>query len=465
MQKRTVLFELGRTVVPFLLAGAALLLFVLVAARPEIASMDAARSDVAPARAAGSLPHEWVVIVGNTGTLSIVDPTTDIVYGPFLGGQLGSEGGGLFDVAVTPNGQMALVSNFGDSAIHFVDVSDPISPSWIMSVTTPMFAEDIAISPDGDFALVTDGGFTNLIAVLDLSPITLAYTVTLPMGYANAVDIAPDGTVVVVDYFASWIQTLYPDESGYLTVTGAYSYGLTASGQISFSGSLDPALLTRAAGDAPRAAGTMGTTSAEQVAAATAETYYARPVNLGIAPDGETVLICDVSPYSQTQPLYEGDEIFYEYAIGIYRITAPGIMTFTDVVTGLPRATQSIAFSADGSKAYLPGNGGLPDDGYGHYHYNHMSVLNIDGPGLASVNRINAVDYPRLTGAQLFGVDTIAVANGKAYIGYPVLSNASNDLRVVDLSMYAVSRLDMDNPPVGVAVIPVQKIYLPLVIK
>jgi hypothetical protein len=420
-------------------------------------------AEVARVRAADPAPHEWVIATGVTATVSIIDTTTDIVYGPFLSGTLGSQGGHLLDVAVTPDGQTALMSNFGDSAVYFVDVSNPINPSVITSVTTPMFAEDIAISHDGRFALVTDGVFSPWIAVLDLDSITLAYSVTLGMGSAHAVDIAPDGTVVVVDYYGSWVQTLYPDASGHLTVTGAYSYGLTTDGQISFTGSLDYAQLAKAAHDSPRAASEPSTPGVERPELATAETRYPHPINVAIAPDGQTVLICDVSPYTETIPPYPG-ETFYKYAVGVYRITAPGELTFTDVVTGLPRATQSIAFSPDGTKAYLSGNGAAPDDGSGHYHYNHMTVLDIDGPGMVSVNRINAVDYPRLTSSQLFGVDSIAVSNGKAYVAYPNYLGESNDLRVVNLSDYSVKRLDMPGICNGVAVIPIQRVYLPVVL-
>ena len=65
----------------------------------------------------------------------------------------------------------------------------------------------------------------------------------------------------------------------------------------------------------------------------------------------------------------------------------------------------------------------------------------------------------------LFGVDTVAVANGKAYVSYPDTSDALPDLRVVDLSNYAVKRLTMPGIPTGVDVIPVRRIYLPLVLR
>jgi len=40
--------------------------------------------------AAPALP-EFIVSVSNTGALSVIDTRTDVVYGPFLAGELGSE--------------------------------------------------------------------------------------------------------------------------------------------------------------------------------------------------------------------------------------------------------------------------------------------------------------------------------------------------------------------------------------
>ena len=417
---------------------------------------------VSSVRAANPGPHEWVIATGYTGTISIIDAAADIVYGPFLSGTLGSEWGGLFDVAVTPDGKTALISNFGDSAVFFVDVSDPLNPSVILSVTTPMFAEDIAISHDGQFALVADGGFSNVLAVIDLPSRTLAYTITLPSGlYANGVDIAPDGTVIVVDYFQNWVETLYPDASGYLTVTGAYSYVMTTSGHVFSYGKMDISQLASAADRFPQAANEMNATGEERFEPNAVELRWPHPVNLVIAPDGQTILLCDVAPYTETKTVY--GEWFAQYSLGVFRITSPGVITFTDVITGLPRATQSIVFSPDGTKAFLSENGGYAYDGR-YMHYNHLTVLNIDGPGLVSVNRINAVEFPRLTGSQLFGVDTIAMSTGKLYVGYPTVSGAKNDLRVVNIADYSVKRLDMPGITTCVGVIPMKRVYLPIIV-
>lgn len=57
------------------------------------------------------------------------------------------------------------------------------------------------------------------------------------------------------------------------------------------------------------------------------------------------------------------------------------------------------------------------------------------------------------------------MANGKAYVSYPDTSDALPDLRVVDLSTYSLNRLTMPGIPTGVDVIPVRRIYLPLVLR
>ena len=206
--------RLRRVVAMMISLGAAILflaLFIFMTAR--------AGSDAGSTRATNFVNpglSDKVVVVNFTGTINIVDTATDIVYGPYLSGTLGSCGGGVFDVAVTPDGKTALISNFGDAAVFFVDVSNPLSPSVIISLTMPMFAEDIAISHDGKFALVTDGGFNRYVASIDIISRTLVYTADLGTRYANAVSIAPDGTVILADYFSGEVHSMILEPSGVL---------------------------------------------------------------------------------------------------------------------------------------------------------------------------------------------------------------------------------------------------------
>jgi hypothetical protein len=92
-------------------------------------------------------------------------------------------------------------------------------------------------------------------------------------------------------------------------------------------------------------------------------------------------------------------------------------------------------------------------------------VLDILGPGDVLLKTNNAVDYPRQTASQLFGVDTIAMANGKLYLGYPTVSGADNILRVINVKDYSVFKLEMDGIPVGIGVIPLKHIYIPVIYK
>lgn len=176
------------------------------------------------------------------------------------------------------------------------------------------------------------------------------------------------------------------------------------------------------------------------------------PVNVGVAPDGQTVIVC-----------YARDD-----SVGVYQVTSPGILTFRGNVSGLPVALdaagnvvsgeQSVAFSADGSQAYIitnelhtppPEFGELPD---------RISVLNITAPGEVSLNTAGAailLNHSSVGTPPLYGVDVLAVAGSKLYVGNPTTDDPVNDLQVVDLTDYSVSSLPVGalegESPMGVA--------------
>jgi DNA-binding beta-propeller fold protein YncE len=327
---------------------------------------------------------------------------------------------------VTPDGRTALITNFGYQAVYFVDVTNPISPAVITSVTLPLQAEDIALTHDGRFAVVTDGGTDSPIVSVDVLSQTLAYTLSLPALNAQAVEIAPDGTVIVADFFNGALYSLLIDAAGALTVTGMYTYTLTPDGRL--DGEIVP-----------------------------------HPTNIGVAPDGQTVLVCD--GYAYNVPVNT------RFEASVYRITAPGVLSFTSVITGLTRAPQSVAFSPTGDEAYLHGNSGnafLNDT-------DELAVLSIDGPGQVSLKTNGAADLVRMTDGQLYGVDTLATANGKAYAGYPMSFidwSVPNFIAIVDLSNGTTITRQVSDLPMGVAVIPAQtpeppvfKLWLPIVLQ
>jgi hypothetical protein len=117
-----------------------------------------------------------------------------------------------------------------------------------------------------------------------------------------------------------------------------------------------------------------------------------------------------------------------------------------------------VAFSADGGQAYIitnqlhtppPEFAELPD---------RISVLNITAPGEASLNTAGAatlLNYSSVGTPPLYGVDVLAVAGSKLYVGNPTTDDPVNDLQVVDLTDYGVSSLPVGTlegeAPMGVA--------------
>jgi uncharacterized repeat protein (TIGR01451 family) len=394
-------------------------LHITSASAAHVLETEKSMSVSSPEQVNADLPGvgHWILVANAVSSnLSIINSVDNVAYGPFLQGQLGTNGGGRFDIAVTPDGMTALITNFGDSTVFFVNVADPIHPSLIATVTVPLYAEDMDISADGKYALVTDGGYQPKIASIDILSATLVYTADLGSRYANAVEIAPDGTVIVADYFLGSIHTLILDEMGVITYNNSYSY--TYPGY------------------------------------AITDTYgVPRPMNVGLAPDGQTIIVCDGVTST----------------IGVYQIVAPGVLSFTRVVTGLQGtiqfdenthpSVQSVAFNALGDQAYAVVNNLIFS---ATVQMDRLAVLHIDGPGQVSLEAGGVVSIPHHSRSPLFGVDTVAVAGNKVYLGYPAVSNDddSTNVAVVDLSDYSVTTTLVLSKelfiPVGVTALPVR---------
>ena len=397
----------------------------------QFASPSAAQ---APAGLASPSPSasevgSWL-LVNNlvSSNLRIVNTANNQVYGPFLQDQLGTGGSERLDIAVTPDGRTALLSSFEDRAVFLVNVSDPIHPSVITSVTLPFYAEDIDISHDGQYALVTDGSPSSVVAAINLLSPTQVITADLGSAQAQAVAIAPDGTIILVDTGNHTVHSIrLSDMLGGITATHTYT--------VPYPG-----------------------------VALTDTANLPIPVNVGVAPDGQTVIVC--SGISET--------------VDIFRIVSPGVLTSTGVITGLhgtdavytwsTPGVQSVAFNAAGTKAYAVVNNILRD-----YHISYgdrLAVLNITGPGQVSLAAGGVVTLPHYTSGWYFGVDTLAVAGNKVYLGYP-MSLQSDDLTslaVVDLTDYSVTSTMVLSKsvsyPTGVAVVvPLIRVYLPVILR
>ncbi len=259
---------------------------------------------VCTAASAGAAPFA-VVTNNHDRTLHVLDlgSSPPALSGPFFtAGELGGSGTSILDVATTPDGHYALVSNFAGDTVYRVDLSNPAAPVVSGSATLPFSAEDIAVAPDGTYALVTGGYGENRFSVLEIEPFGLetTYTLTTAGATASCVAIGADSqTVVLCD----------PVNNQILSVL--LSYGVGAS----------------------------------------AETVHATglfPVNATFSPDGQTVLVAD-----------GGDG-----AVTVFEVTAPGTLapgTTPSVGSGLPGNQQSIAFSPGGSEAYVLSEGSSPD--------------------------------------------------------------------------------------------------------
>ena len=359
------------------------------------------------------------------------DPTIDPETNSPIGGQLGSEDGERLDVAMTSDGSLALIGNFFDSKIFFVDLSSG-TPVVSGMAKIDFFAEDIAIDPTNEWALVSDGGFQPRIAVLHIptrtwvpagvDPVTLKpFSYSLPAAviddeevpfypgyprYANTVDIAADGrTVIVGDYFALDISVLLFDP---------------ATGSLSFQQSVQ--LLK------------YGTDW-------TAPFFFGyRPVNVAISPDGRTVF--SALPYRSSPYLYGQDPdpaAFYEGCnIAVLEIDQPGhVVRHPDVIMPFEATGgQCIVFSPDGKKAfYETFNGEKYHDFTGNwFRGQEIQVISVTGVGQAHYSRTITTPSWRGT-SQLFGVDTMAITpdGNFLYVTNPTLTGASPIIDVIDI--------------------------------
>jgi len=326
-----------------------------------------------------ALNNFGIVALNNTGSICILDGNALKISEPLLNHEFGSYGGGLFDVAITPDGKTAMVSNFGDSTVYFIDTSNPSMPHVKGSVQIDFFAEDIAVTPNGKYLLVTNGGFASRIAVVDIEGQKVVKSdVPKDSLYHNAVSVSPDGrTVLTADYFACRVNV----------------FTLSSYGNLTYRKTID--LFD--------------------------DIESPRPVNLEISPDGKTVIVA-----SANAPL----------VFPILTIQGPGDVVLSDIVkqnAGL-RGAQSVAFNRAGTKAYLHCVTRFPDANNVSYDGNAIAELQKNFMGKWEVSQIIPVDFYGTS--QLFGVDTLAIndTNGYLYVSNPTVSGGTPYVQVVDVN-------------------------------
>lgn len=231
----------------------------------------------------------------NTNCIRFIDPLTQTVSPPWLSPQLGNLGSGLFDVEITSDGKTAIVSNFGDSKIFFIDISGGLSaqPTLLGWTNVGFFAEDMALTPDDKYVLVTDGSESKMIAVIDVATHTVACIKNSLTKNSESVTVSPDGkTVLTTDYENRKVHMW-----SLVAATPPVSLAHITSKDI-----------------AP-----------------------VRPVNVTISPDGKTAIV--VNANGPRAPFFR---------------IIPGDLQYKGVVW--LRRGQSCVFSRDGSKAYYLSN-------------------------------------------------------------------------------------------------------------
>lgn len=407
-------------------------LFSVVMAVFMVASISAcSKSDNDPAAPSKNFGVVALNNVGSIGILSgdLTTASTQTLTTVYLKGELGSFGGGLFDVVISPDGKTTAVTNFGDSTMHFIDTTVPTAPVSGATVSIGFFAEDMAMTPDGKFILVTDGGFSQKIAVVSVATKSLISTYETPTTAGpqfQSVAVAADGkTVLAADYWDEMVHVLTIDASGTITYVSSIDVS-------------DPTW--------------------DYVGSDYVRLY--RPVNISISPDGKTAIASCVG--SQWQDV-AGTIPAENMAFPVMSITAPGVVELTDMAT-VPHtavtACQSLVFNRSGNKAYAMCTQPYPDpdpaliDPTYPGPKNVIQVLNVTNQGKAvdSGTRIEVEIYGR---SQLFGVDTLAFDNpGRyLYVSNPTVSGGSHFIQVIDTDTNLVVKT-FNFDPIDTAVSP-----------
>ena len=287
------------------------------------------------------------IVASTTGSVHILDISNLSIESTVnLGGDLNS-------VAVTPDGATAVITSFGASSVTFIDLlASP--PTTTGTVTTPIRAEDIAIScAPICFALVTGGEDSNRIVSVDIAGKRIASTLNL-LGNATGITTTPAGQVLINSSSTNTIRIASLSSTGILSDTG-----------VSVS---------------------TGSNS--------------RPNDVTVSPNGRLALVANFSSNS----------------IGVLAIAANGEVSFVKSIPAFTRP-QSIAFSPDGTRAYVLLIGG------------RVGVVNIDAANNVTDSGIRITTLNSATA--FFGVNQIAVTNGgkvlARFVGKVVVIDANTN--------------------------------------
>ena len=442
---------------------------------PPVRSQRTVEGETAPAGVGG-----LVAINSEYSSIKTVNPRALALSQRLLDGQMegiptelrpNPNSGGLFDAVVTPDGKTAVVSNFGESLVYFIDLSNPASPTVLGNVPIKydtgtvdkegkpivygFFAEDMALTPDGRYLLVTDGGFTSKMALINVRTRTLK-TIwkleapgvdettgepTIMEKYATSCSVAGDGrTVLVTDYFGAQVHVFLMDPD---------------AGTLEFRQSFDTTF--------PLAGPTVAPVKgAVKEQGSSVKMIGTRVLNIALSPDGKTVVALGPPQDEGSDP----ETYTFSCAPWVFRVNAPGRVVSKGYVA-LPkvaRGAQTGVFSRDGSKFYMgvteyretiPTPPGEPIYNPPNYV---IYVFRVTPEGdLVDTGARVQLATPRGT-SQLFGVDTMAIdpENRYLFVSNPTVSGGARVVSAVDLrtlkevELSTVEPGDVIPPPEGI---------------
>jgi YVTN family beta-propeller protein len=181
--------------------SAAVALAAVIVAALGLTSSNVAAAEVASPRsvpAAGGFP--LLVTNSGAGTVTDIGPSWRVTL---------KTGGEPIDVAFTPDGTYAYVTNQGDSWVNVIDAANTAHPT-VSKTTLPVGTPgSIAVTPDGKYAYVTEGQ-SNTVAVIsgaDTAHPIVSKTLTVgdsPTGIA----VTPDGQYVYVTIWSGIYSTV-----------------------------------------------------------------------------------------------------------------------------------------------------------------------------------------------------------------------------------------------------------------
>lgn len=381
-----------------------------------------ALSQVAPAVASRASSY-GLIGLSNTGSVRVINTADWSISAPQLTGLMGSFGGGLFDVVMTPDGKTALISNFGDSLVTILDMTNPTAPKIKGSVQLDFFAEDMDITPDGRYALVTDGGFSSKIFVIDiLARHGRSYEFDFMVGsnsnphqpQAQSVSIMADGkTILCANYWNGTVEV----------------FQLNEDASVTHSQSLEIPMVVNPDPPSPPASPRM-----------------VRPINIALSPDGIHAAVLGLGGYSDpTENDFGGPTVFLVKRVAVGQVALVGNNGY-EMANKQP---QSAVFSPDGTKLYVSTSGTVFPDvilaslkgaaGIQTTVESHVRVFHVSGDTVSAGQDIPIT--PRGT-SQLFGVDTIAIDQSGQFlfVTNPTLSGGVPQIDVVSTISNSVVR-------------------------